>query len=73
MKESDKAAQDGSPTLRWAFISTITDINDDNRADVIQWLDDRSKFHSWFTSVVTGSLVVSTFFGKHSVSGNEPN
>lgn len=30
---------------------------------VIQWLDDRSQFHSWFTTLITGSFVLFVIFG----------
>ena len=39
---------------------TITDLN---RVFVIEWLVDRSAFHVWFSSLITGSFVVITFFG----------
>jgi hypothetical protein len=42
-------------------LSTITD---QNRPQVLEWLRDRSAFHVWLSSLVTGSLVVSTIFGS---------
>lgn len=39
-------------------------IDDETRPHVIEWLRDRSAFHSWFSSLVTGSFVVITVFGS---------
>lgn len=38
-------------------------VNDSNRQFVVEWLKDRSAFHSWFTSLITGSFVLITVFG----------
>ena len=38
-------------------------INDDNRQAVVDWLEDRNKFHTWFSTVITGSLVAMLVFG----------
>ena len=32
-------------------------ISDENRSAVIQWLEDRSKFSTWLTSIVSGACV----------------
>jgi hypothetical protein len=52
-------------------LSTITE---KNRLFVVEWLRDRSAFHTWFSSLVTGSFVVITVFGSRpsfsSVSGS---
>jgi hypothetical protein len=39
-------------------------ITEENRQFVVEWLRDRSGFHSWFSSLVTGSFVVIGVFGK---------
>jgi len=39
-------------------------IDDRNRAFVLEWLRDRSAFHTWFSSLITGSFVVLTVFGN---------
>ncbi len=39
-------------------------INDDNRSYVAEWLQDRSAFHTWFSSLITGSFIVITVFGN---------
>jgi hypothetical protein len=39
-------------------------ITEDNRPHILEWLRDRSAFHSWFSSLVTGSFVVITVFGS---------
>lgn len=41
----------------------LTTIDDSNRDAVVDWLTDRSHFHTWFTSVITGSFVGFTVFG----------
>ena len=38
-------------------------VDDSNREFVVEWLKDRSAFHSWFTSLITGSFVLITVFG----------
>jgi hypothetical protein len=42
----------------------LSEITKDNRSFVIEWLKDRSAFHSWFSSLITGSFVVITVFGS---------
>ena len=42
----------------------LSRIDDETRPFVIEWLRDRSAFHSWFSSLVTGSFVVITVFGS---------
>jgi len=39
-------------------------IDDANRDAVVDWLSDRNHFHTWFTSLITGSFVVLTVFGS---------
>jgi hypothetical protein len=39
------------------------EITDLNRQFVAEWLSDRSAFHTWFSSVITGSFVAITVFG----------
>ncbi|MAM69881.1 MAG: hypothetical protein CMP91_01880 [Gammaproteobacteria bacterium] len=38
-------------------------ISDFNRPFIIEWLSDRSSFHTWFSSLIIGSFVVITVFG----------
>lgn len=42
-------------------LSSITDFN---RKFIVEWLSDRSSFHAWFSSLITGSFVVITVFGR---------
>ena len=42
----------------------LSAITEANRQCVVEWLRDRSAFHSWFSSLVTGSFVVVTVFGS---------
>lgn len=39
-------------------------ITDANRPFIVEWLRDRSAFHTWFSSLITGSFVVLTVFGS---------
>ena len=43
------------------------EINDGNRDAIVEWLNDRSHFHTWFTSMIIGSFVVLTVFGNKPV------
>lgn len=38
-------------------------VDDVTRPHIIEWLRDRSAFHTWFSSLITGSFVVITVFG----------
>ena len=31
---------------------------------VVEWLEDRNKFHTWFTSVIAGAFVLLSVFGE---------
>lgn len=42
----------------------LSEITDQNRAAVLEWLKDRSHFHTWFTSLIVGSFVILTVFGN---------
>lgn len=42
----------------------INNITDENRPFIVEWLKDRSAFHTWFSSIVTGSFVVISVFGS---------
>jgi len=42
----------------------LSSISDFNRPFVVEWLNDRSSFHTWFSSLITGSFVVITVFGQ---------
>ena len=39
-------------------------VDDSTRPYVVEWLRDRSAFHTWFSSMVTGSFVIITVFGS---------
>jgi len=45
-------------------VGGLSAITEQNRPFVVEWLRDRSAFHSWFSSLVTGSFVVITVFGS---------
>ena len=42
----------------------LSKINESNRDAVMDWLRDRSHFHTWFTSLIVGSFIVLTVFGN---------
>jgi len=39
-------------------------IDEHNREYVVEWLRDRSAFHTWFSSLITASFVVLSVFGS---------
>lgn len=39
-------------------------IDDTQRPYVVEWLRDRSAFHTWFSSLITGSFILLTLFGN---------
>ena len=39
-------------------------IDDEIKPFVIEWLQDRSAFHTWFSTLITGSFIVLTVFGS---------
>ncbi len=41
-------------SVKW-FIKL--DITEENKDAVIEWLNDRSQFHIWLTSIITGSII----------------
>jgi len=48
----------------------LSEITEQNREHILEWLRDRNAFHVWLSSLVTGSLVLSTIFGsKAGLSG----
>jgi len=56
----------GTPSL-WYTGGAITG---DNRTAIIEWLEDRQKFHIWLTSIVSGTLVFLVSFGQPIDVGN---
>ena len=45
-------------------VKELAGIDDRNREAVIDWLNDRNQFHTWSTSLITGSFVILTVFGN---------
>lgn len=39
-------------------------VHEDNRKLISDWLEDRSRFHVWFTSLIVGSFVITWVFGE---------
>jgi hypothetical protein len=64
MSGSEPNKKDRSTSLLWTPFTPIDIITDDNIEIVIDWLKDRKDVLTWFTSIVTGSLVLLTVFGK---------
>lgn len=49
--------------LTWEYFATASDITPRNRDAFIELLNERSRFHTWLTSLITGSVVMLTAFG----------
>ena len=64
MSEAKDNKEDLSSSLFWTIFAPINDINDSNAEAVIDWLKDRSSVLIWFTSIITGSIVLLTLFGN---------
>ncbi len=64
MDETKDDKEDLSSSLIWTLFAPIDEITDHNAAAVIDWLNDRSSVLTWFTSIVTGSVILLTIFGK---------
>ena len=62
--DDTEKGKDLSTSLLWTLFSPIGEINEDNAEHIVGWLDDRSKLLTWFTSIITGSLVLLTLFGE---------
>jgi hypothetical protein len=56
----------GTPSM-WYTGAAITG---DNRMAIVEWLEDRQKFHIWLTSIVSGTLVFLVSFGQPIDSGH---
>ena len=42
----------------------LSKINENNRDAVLDWLRDRSRFHTWLTTLILGSFIVLIVFGN---------
>jgi hypothetical protein len=56
--------EDLSSSLFWTILAPIHEIDDRNADAVVDWLKDRSSVLVWFTSIITGSIVLLTLFGN---------
>jgi hypothetical protein len=64
VRENEDSQKDLSTSLLWTLFMPISDITDDNSEAIIEWLKDRSSVLIWFTSIITGSIVLLTLFGN---------
>lgn len=64
MNKAENQPKDLSLSLLWTLRVPITAITADNSEAIIDWLKDRSAVLIWFTSIITGSLMLLTLFGK---------
>ena len=64
MNNPESQQQDLSLSLLWTIRVPINDITAENSEAIIDWLKDRSAVLIWFTSIITGSLMLLTLFGK---------
>jgi hypothetical protein len=62
--KTDQPTEGHQAVSTWTLFAPIREINKDTPDAVIEWLKDRSSMLVWFTSIITGSLVVLTVFGK---------
>lgn len=60
----DPTKEDLSSSLFWSIFAPIHEIDERNAEAVIEWLKDRSSVLIWFTSIITGSMVLLTLFGN---------
>ncbi len=72
MSEASDKKENLSSSLLWIIFAPINEINDRNTEAVIDWLKDRSSVLIWFTSIITGSIVLLTLFGNKP-GFNEPS
>jgi hypothetical protein len=64
MHDQSKRRKDFSTSLLFMPFAPIGEITEENAKHVVEWLDDRSKMLTWFTSLITGSLILLTIFGR---------
>ena len=64
-EDTPKNAEDLSTSLLWTLFTPIGDITKDNAEHIVDWLEERSKLLTWFTSRITGSLVLLTLFWEN--------
>jgi hypothetical protein len=64
--------KDLSTSLLWTLLAPINQITSKNSEAVIDWFKDRSSVLIWFASIITGSLVLLTVFGRKP-GFNDPN
>ena len=64
MTRRRSSTKDLSWRLLWTPFPPIGHINDVNREAVLKWLDDKTDVLTWFASIVTGSLVLVSLFGR---------
>ena len=64
MTEENKEKRDLSSSLIWTLLVPIQEINDKNAGPIVEWLKERNDVFIWLTSLITGSLVLLTLFGK---------
>jgi hypothetical protein len=64
MTERHDPRPDRSSSLLWTLSVPIGTIDESNAEAVVEWLKDRSETLGRFTTIVTGSLVLLTVFGK---------
>ena len=64
ISEMKNNKKDLSTSLLWTLFAPIDQITSENSEAVIDWLKDRSSVLIWFTSIITGSLVLLTVFGR---------
>lgn len=64
MSDVQKNPKDLSASLLWTLRVPINTLTDENSEAILDWLRDRSAVLTWFTTIITGSLMLLTLFGK---------
>lgn len=64
MSDTKNTPNDLSASLLWTLRVPINTITAENSEALLEWLRDRSAVLTWFTTIITGSLMLLTLFGK---------
>jgi|GEM_PF-5311379 len=63
MNDKETLQESSRRWLTWEYFAVASDVTPQNRAAFLELLNDRSRFHIWLTSLITGSVVALTAFG----------
>lgn len=63
MSDKETLQKKSKRWLTWEYFAAAANITPSNRDAFIELLNERSRFHTWLTSLITGSVVMLTAFG----------